>query len=306
MIVVGAGLGGLIAASQFPTAAIFEKAESPTEPHQALLRFRSDAVAKATGVEFRKVRVWKAVWDGIRLKSAPELRDMNLYSAKVIGKLTNRSIGDCSPVDRWIAPMDFHAQLQRRYLSRIHWGVNVTSPREFTGESPTISTMPLPILSEALGDESPADGVSFPRSSISVIRFKLRDSDIFQTVYVSEDSPLYRLSVTGETVIAEFVTMPMDSMIYILPVLTAMGIAESRIRWETITEREQQYGKIAQCSDDSQRRALIIHLTMKYNIYSLGRFATWRNILLDDYIQDIEHIRHMIDHGSYHIHLRRK
>jgi hypothetical protein len=36
-------------------------------------------------------------------------------------------------------------------------------------------------------------------------------------------------------------------------------------------------------------------LTEEHNIYSLGRFATWRQLLLDDLVKDIGVIEKLID-----------
>ena len=58
-MIVGAGLTGLIAAHAWPQALVVEAVSGPTGSHHALLRFRSDAVARLTGVEFRRVTVRK-------------------------------------------------------------------------------------------------------------------------------------------------------------------------------------------------------------------------------------------------------
>ncbi len=40
--------------------------------------------------------------------------------------------------------------------------------------------------------------------------------------------------------------------------------------------------------------------TDNFNIYSLGRFATWRpGLLLDDLVNDIRVIQKIADHGNY-------
>lgn len=296
MIICGAGLGGLIAATQFRQAAIFEKAECPTETHRALLRFRSDAVAKATGIEFKKVRVHKAIVDRQGIRMTPTLKDMNLYSMKVTGQLSNRSIQDLSPVDRWIAPMDFYAQLINDVGHRVHYGVNISSPKEFTGECPVISTLPMSIFAKALGED-----IEFKRAPITVMRFDIEGCDLYQTVYIPDPTTsIYRLSLTGPTVIVEAVDEV--SKREVAEILQTMGISSPLRSQSTVTQ--QRYGKISTI-DEEKRKALIIRLTSEHNIYSLGRFATWRNILLDDYIKDIEQIRHMLRFGSYHKHLRR-
>ncbi len=61
---------------------------------------------------------------------------------------------------------------------------------------------------------------------------------------------------------------------------------------------EQEYGKIAPV-DDLPRKALLARLTDRHNIFSLGRFATWRNILLDDVAHDATVVKRLMALGSY-------
>ncbi len=56
---------------------------------------------------------------------------------------------------------------------------------------------------------------------------------------------------------------------------------------------------------DAPRKALLHHLTITHGIYSLGRFATWRNILLDDVYEDVFAIRKMIHQSHYDVNLER-
>jgi hypothetical protein len=60
---------------------------------------------------------------------------------------------------------------------------------------------------------------------------------------------------------------------------------------------EQKYGKISPV-EDAVRKQLLFQLTHEHNIYSLGRFATWRNILLDDVVDDIGAIKKLLKANS--------
>ena len=40
-------------------------------------------------------------------------------------------------------------------------------------------------------------------------------------------------------------------------------------------------------------------MTVDHGVYSLGRFATWRNILLDDVVKDIDVIKSMMGQDKY-------
>ena len=63
MIIAGAGLAGLIAGNIFRNYSprIIERQTSLPNNHRAILRFRDHSVSKATGIEFKKVKVRKAI-----------------------------------------------------------------------------------------------------------------------------------------------------------------------------------------------------------------------------------------------------
>jgi hypothetical protein len=50
--------------------------------------------------------------------------------------------------------------------------------------------------------------------------------------------------------------------------------------------------------DDALRKQLLFRLTHEHNVFSLGRFATWRNILLDDVVDDIVQVKRLLKSGS--------
>ena len=51
--------------------------------------------------------------------------------------------------------------------------------------------------------------------------------------------------------------------------------------------------------DEDTRRWVIETLSQKEEIYSLGRFATWRNILLDDVLKDLQVIKKLMNADLY-------
>jgi hypothetical protein len=61
---------------------------------------------------------------------------------------------------------------------------------------------------------------------------------------------------------------------------------------------EQRYGKIVPLPAEP-RRALLTRLTTQHGVYSLGRFATWRNVLLDDVVNDLAVIRKLLRASEY-------
>lgn len=294
-IIIGAGLAGLIAAHAWPQCRVLEVAPRPTSGHQALLRFRTDAVARLTGIDFRKVRVHKAIWSEGRY-TPTTIRAANMYSAKVLGRLAgDRSIWNLDPVDRYIAPDDFHAQLLAAVGDRVEWGAEA----DFRPiGAPYISTAPLPTVLASVGCESPE---IFRRAPITVVKFAIEGADVFQTVYFPDaETPMYRASITGSTLIVEAMDTPVALHDWLprakVLMQRAFGICIEQMRY--LSAVEQRYGKIVPLEDVARKR-LLFALTQQHDIYSLGRFATWRNILLDDVVDDIAVIKRLLRSDAY-------
>lgn len=83
--------------------------------------------------------------------------------------------------------------------------------------------------------------------------------------------------------------MRVDDLLRIFGIDTAHTFIDAKV---------QKYGKIVNVPA-ARRRSLLRKLTERGGVYSLGRFATWRNVLLDDVANDIEVIRRLIDSDSY-------
>ena len=122
--IIGAGLSGLLAASQFPEARIYERWPRETiKSHKALLRFRSDKIGRALGIPFKEVTVHKAIWsEGKFVQPNPKV--CNQYSLKVAGTIEDRSIWNIDTCKRWIAPENLHDLLLKRFKDRIEWNWN--------------------------------------------------------------------------------------------------------------------------------------------------------------------------------------
>lgn len=294
MIIIGAGAAGLIAASMLRRyhPVVHEKAVGLPENHSAVLRFRNEDVSGATGIPFKKVLVHKAVKNPFteQLQNESTLQLSNLYSIKVTGRVINRSILNLQPAERWIAPADF-LQLMAG-TADIHFGSMVNLFEDSDCKEPAISTMPMPILMDQM-DWNPI--VPFLYSPIFVLTAKIEEPhiDIYQTIYYPDaNSQIYRASVTGNNLIVECMDAPCQDqpaeLVRVMEnVLWDFGL--NRPVLFNAKMKKQQYGKIVPI-DDSIRKAFIHSMSEKYHIYSLGRYATWRNILLDDLVKDINFI----------------
>jgi len=298
MILVGAGLAGLVAAHAWPQATVVEAQPEPLQRHTALLRFRSDAVAKLTGIEFHSVQVRKGIWSEGRFIQ-PNIRLANLYSNKCLGSIAaERSIWNLDPVTRYIAPEDLYSQMIESVGRRIAWGTKADFPS--SNSEPIVSTAPLPLTAAACGI---THTLTFKRSPIFVQRFRLPRVSVHQTIYFPDpETTLYRASITGSLLILEHAAAAVD---YPAPcdtdtldlAMEAFGLRLDSV--EALPSARQEYGKILPVND-SLRKGILFRLTHDHRIYSLGRFATWKNLLLDDVVDDIAVIKRLMRSGLHY------
>lgn len=296
--IIGAGLSGLIAAHAFPSTPIVEASKEPKH-HRALLRFRSDAVARLTGIEFKKVLVRKGLWSYGAFRQ-PTIALANAYSDKVLNRiLGDRSVWALDPVERFIAPDDFQEQLLDNVRSRVTFG----APDDFKGNKPIISTAPMPVVLNTLGIPN---NITFIRAAIEVTRYRVPRCDAHQTVYFPDpDVGVYRASITGDVLIVESVINKQQAILdlgierpFEMQLNAAFGIQLADC--ERLGKVNQEFGKIVNLPNNG-RRMLLFNLTADHGIYSLGRFAQWRNILLDDVVQDIHVIKKLMNTDRYEL-----
>ncbi len=125
-------------------------------------------------------------------------------------------------------------------------------------------------------------------------RWVVPGADVFQTVYFPEPHlSVYRASITGSTLIVESVG-PLE-LEDVAAVEHAFGVRKDC--WVNKEQVQQSFGKIAPI-DDALRKQLLFRLTHERGIFSLGRFATWRNILLDDVVDDIVQVKRLLKSSS--------
>ena len=296
-MIIGAGLAGLIAAHAFNREVIFESAQKPTENHKALLRFRTDAVSRLTGIEFEPVLVRKGIWLDGKFHE-PNIQLANAYSQKVLGRiLGNRSIWSVEPVTRYIAPDDFYSQMLDHVGDRVRWGVKCDFQTAYDPDEPIISTAPLPVAARSCGI---AHGLKFDRAPITVARFRIESASAYQTIYFPAcEHTMYRASITGDMLIVEFAGTPSlieRDDIWMGDLCEAFALhPEALLPLERVS---QKYGKIAPV-EEKERQRLVVELTEKHGVYSLGRFATWRNLLLDDVVDDIAVLKKLMHSSGY-------
>lgn len=296
--IVGAGMSGLLAArmlSQHSPVVVEAQSALPNN-HSALLRFRTNAVGKVLGIKFRQVQMIKDV-----LPYKNPVADALAYSYKNTGVYrSDRSIqAGLQVADRYIAPMDLVARMAKglNILYNIKIGSVSDHNFHFSGKAPTISTIPMPALMDVLGYEN--KDLVFETQSGFNIRCFIANCDAYATLYVPSPSVSFsRVSITGNELIIEFSHFSEkhppqgDKNLYDTVEFAAgmFGIKRTSILEESIEVRTQKYQKIMPVND-AARKEFINWATRNYNVYSLGRFATWKpSLLMDDVVKDIQRI----------------
>lgn len=298
--VIGAGMAGLLAAGMLRNecSLVVEKQEELPNNHSAVLRFRSPIVGDTLNIPFNKVKVMKWVYGG----ENPVANALN-YSFKTNGQYSLRSSTTANGeiVERWIAPSDLIQQMKDRVMADFQFGHEWSVPAKLGEMKSSISTLPMPVLMELL-DYPKAKRPLFPSVTGTNITAIVEGANAYVSIYVTPPHlPFNRVSLTGHKLIVEcawpFGREAIDHHQLVDQALQCLGIPHAEAH--TIEFRESQYAKIMP-TDDRLRKDFIVWASDNFDIWSLGRFATWRpGLLLDDLVNDVRQIHHMINNGNY-------
>jgi hypothetical protein len=329
VIVIGAGMAGLLAAGMLRNNCeqVLEAQTELPNNHSAVLRFRSSVVGDTLNIPFRKVQVLKA--------SVPwrnPVADALAYSAKTNGSMSLRSSitarGEMS--ERFVAPTDLVKRMASAVMAPIRLGEAGLSERmmlsnkALPGDYRIISTIPMPSLMRLLGWKDVPDFHSVPGYNIN---FRVDGLNAYATLYVPDPKiEVSRISITGDLVTVEH-QYPDLSMSEVKEMVVninknyqlgnyldgaTLNQVFALLGFDVFVSKNnvasfvkdahatvQRYAKIKPI-DDGLRKRFILWATEKHNIYSLGRFATWRpGLLLDDVVNDIRVIQKIAAGGSY-------
>jgi NAD(P)-binding Rossmann-like domain len=280
--IIGAGMAGLLAANMLRrhNITVYEKQPELPNNHHAVLRFRTPEVGNVLGIPFKKVNMIKTYvpWGNV-------VSDTLSYSKKVTGKyLSDRSITAGTTIaERYIAPPNLIQEMARN--------VNVEyNMYDFDAEAPkhpTISTIPMPLLMAFLHYKN---DLLFDKIPGSVLSATIEDCDAYVSVLFPGPNRFSRATITGDQLIVEFPNIkkinPNDFELN--RIVTELGIAAAKIT--DIQFKKQEYFKIVEI-DNAERKKFQRWATVHHNIFSLGRYATWRpKLLLDDLVSDIKKI----------------
>jgi hypothetical protein len=286
--IIGAGMAGLLATNMLRRhdINIYENQSKLPNNHYAVLRFKTPEVGNILGIQFKKVNMIKTY---VPFRNV--VADSLSYSRKTTGKyLSNRSIiAGTVQADRWIAPLNLIEQMAKNI--HIHYNIKFDT----FGKIPCISTMPMPSLMNILGYQD--RGAFF--SSVPGIVFcgTIQNCDAYVSVLFPGPEPYSRATITGDQLMIEFPNMEeIPESIDLAHAYFHLGLDDVVVLDGKF--KKQPYFKITEIND-SDRKKFQRWATVNHNIYSLGRYATWRpKLLLDDLIDDVRKIESWIVGGE--------
>lgn len=301
MHIVGAGLAGLLAGNMLRhrEPILYEAQPALPNNHSAVLRFRTPIVGDVLNQPFKKVMMIKT-----HLPWKNPVADALQYSFKNNGSYrSDRSIitGPLT-AERWIAPPDFIKQASYFLQVRYNYNYPFFNGAEKKSLIPIISTIPMPALMKSLNYPHQFE-FKFNSTPGVTIKATIENCVAYVSLLIPDPKFLFtRISITGnELIIEQPQTEVASSLTYaklcVGVAAEMLGINEKFCK--DITIYQQRYAKIDPV-DDNKRKAFMFWATDRHNIYSLGRFATWRpSLLLDDLVQDLRLIDRWISNGQY-------
>ena len=298
MIIIGAGYAGLLAGVMLPGSVILEKGANPAENHKGLLRFSNEAFSKAIEIPFRQTSVLKAI-DRFRNPVA----DAMFYSQKTTGSLHMRSIagidGESVRVNRWLPPDNLWCRMATK-AGKIVFGVDGLL-FSATYKKPIISTVPMPVLMDALAWPNIEP---FRFRNGHTIALDVPGADAYFSLYIpAPGNPASRVSMTGSRLVIEipdhdncmtdeFLNTTVQNVCFMI------GVDFNSLSGMDVDLRRNHILKILPY-DEEDRRRFIRWASEEHGIYSLGRYATWRpGLVLDALPKDVRAIKALITTDS--------
>lgn len=302
ILIIGAGISGFIAAGAFDEmydVTIVDAAGEKSTPfadHKAVLRLRSDEIKNYVDCSLRQITARKQVLhDGI-LHDSPT-SDMNRsYSLKCYKRVGKRSLNELGYVKRFeIENISLKERYKIQFKKQV---VQIGSDRQVLfadGSKATydvcISSMPLPSMLNAVYGVAKRDMVPVLKSRpVFIKRCRLsRPINENRTIYFTQPDFPYRATIAETVLIVESMHPIRESDTQ--HVADVFGLSQSNLTdWST---HKQSYGKIIPLKTQI-RQYILEDLSERFSIYSLGRFAIWKPIRVDQVVSHMQQIMALI------------
>lgn len=307
IVILGSGIAGCIAYHSFKSesASIVEKTPQvggKMPVHDALMRLRNPAVADLIGAKKKKINITKGIWYKGNFINTPNIKINNIYSIKLYGAVGKRSVlkpGDSTRylIDGGIPiPNDkiINQEVHSIKDGKIYLGKNFTDELKYDY---CISTIPMDIMYSKIAPPHNGINLKFESKQISVKRLTLKKpTGMHQTIsYADPKFNIYRITIQDDIIIIESkIALEFEIRAeyeYLIP--ESFGIPKSF--WVEFSGLSNiKNGKIIP-PNNKERLKYIMWLTDQHNIFSFGRFATWRPLRTDHLLEDINIIRRIIN-----------
>ncbi len=310
MVIIGAGLAGTAAKNFFSNKSV-EVFDSRNKDegwsHKALMRIRDPALGNYLGCKLKKIQAYKCIYYDGKIYDTYQHNLSNMYSMKVSGSIINRSIDKLGWEERYLVEGEIDTEgvnFNKKVIS-IKDNIITFDDGSSNNYDEMINTMPLPDIAKVCGIETEETFTKKSRTIIVKIIPLLIESNVNQTVYFPSLSyGLYRATLQENKIIAEIlfdesILLGYEWSLFSKDLFKVFGLCDEKFYdLNKISTYYQSNGKLIPINNE-YRKYLILELTERFGIYSLGRYATWRNITSEDIIPDIEKISHLMEMGKY-------
>jgi len=310
VVIIGAGLSGLIAAGAFGEEDISLYDPSKRfDSHKAVMRLRNTNITNYIPCALKEINVTKGIFYQGSYHHQSNIFLNNLYSMKTYGSLGERSLSELGNIKRYLIQKirrDLIPEVIKKRILAIRSNPNriVISYPGVKKESHEeeydvcISTIPMPtLLNMSEGIEYDKTIFKSTRIYVTIIHLDHLNSTVHQTLYYPEGSRTsypYRATLQENKIIIESMS---DSRNSDKDVVQSFGLNYNDVDENKIITYKQDMGKIIPI-ENSTRKKIMRDLSMKLNVYSFGRFAIWKPIRVDQALEDIERIKMLIDVNS--------
>lgn len=264
---------------------------------------------------WKEIDVHHHCWDGERFHRVPDLKMMNDYSRKIVGKIVDTSLKFMDgAVKRGFVPesgnagqvlRDLHNEVGNNLVcgaKLIHLDPkNKAAVITFAEEGSRVvrykhlvSTIPLPVMLGMLRMEFKHKFRADPITTYFISVSPEQALDSFQVVNITDPTvPFYRASLMGSTVVVETMDWPetkeQGDVLQEQAVDLAEGLWGFQLHDPQVKKSVVKPGKFHPI-EKTARKMLLAKLTNELSVYCLGRYAVWDYKRIDHIAGDAHQI----------------